>query len=155
MPFDPSLPANGAVVRAAELRDQFTGLKDLIDNLDASQLDFSGVPTSDPQQAGRLWNDNGTLKISAGPAPLAITSISPIPQHFAGQDYAYDFTAVGGSPPYTWTVVAGGFSGDYTLAANGHLSGNSTDGTDYTFTIQVTDAANATATLDVTWPFGG
>lgn len=35
------------------------------------------------------------------------------------------------------------------------LSGNSTDGTDYTFTIQVTDAANATATLDVTWPFGG
>ena len=27
---------------------------------------FTGLPTSDPQVAGQLWNDNGTLKISAG-----------------------------------------------------------------------------------------
>ena len=27
-------------------------------------LNFSGLPTSDPGQAGKLWNDNGTLKIS-------------------------------------------------------------------------------------------
>ncbi len=29
-------------------------------------VDFSGLPTSDPAVAGRLWNDSGTLKISAG-----------------------------------------------------------------------------------------
>ena len=29
-------------------------------------VDFSGLPTSDPGISGRLWNDGGTLKISAG-----------------------------------------------------------------------------------------
>jgi len=27
---------------------------------------FSGLPTSDPTVAGQLWNDTGTLKVSAG-----------------------------------------------------------------------------------------
>lgn len=32
----------------------------------ASQVDFTNLPTSDPLVAGRLWNDAGTMKISAG-----------------------------------------------------------------------------------------
>ena len=31
-----------------------------------AQVDFSALPTSDPTVAGRLWNDSGTVKISAG-----------------------------------------------------------------------------------------
>ena len=31
-----------------------------------SQIDFSALPTSDPGVAGRLYNDSGTVKISAG-----------------------------------------------------------------------------------------
>lgn len=31
-----------------------------------AQVDFSGLPTSDPTVAGRLYNDSGTVKISAG-----------------------------------------------------------------------------------------
>lgn len=27
---------------------------------------FSGLPTTDPTVAGRLWNDAGTVKVSAG-----------------------------------------------------------------------------------------
>jgi|TARA_R110001592_G_scaffold95968_2_gene275967 hypothetical protein len=34
--------------------------------IDGSQVDFTGLPTSDPSVAGRLWNDSNTLKISAG-----------------------------------------------------------------------------------------
>jgi len=34
---------------------------------DASQLDFSNVPASDPNIVGRLWRDGDTLKISNGP----------------------------------------------------------------------------------------
>lgn len=30
------------------------------------QIELPNLPTSDPQIAGRLWNDNGVLKISAG-----------------------------------------------------------------------------------------
>lgn len=51
----------------------------LIDNLTQTQAIFgpldtiipgsvtmSGLPTSDPAVAGRLWNDGGTVKVSAG-----------------------------------------------------------------------------------------
>ena len=34
--------------------------------IDGSQVDFTGLPTSDPVVAGRLWNDSNTLKISTG-----------------------------------------------------------------------------------------
>lgn len=34
--------------------------------VDGSQVDFTNLPTSDPTVAGRLWNDSGTVKISAG-----------------------------------------------------------------------------------------
>jgi len=32
----------------------------------AANVDFTGLPTADPLVAGRLWNDSGTMKISAG-----------------------------------------------------------------------------------------
>ncbi len=32
----------------------------------SSKIDFTNLPTSDPTSAGRLWNDSGTLKVSAG-----------------------------------------------------------------------------------------
>lgn len=31
-----------------------------------AEIDFTGLPTADPAVAGRLWNDAGTVKISAG-----------------------------------------------------------------------------------------
>lgn len=38
-----------------------------VENTTASgDVDFTGLPTSDPTVAGRLWNDSGTLKVSAG-----------------------------------------------------------------------------------------
>ena len=33
---------------------------------DSGKVMVSDLPTSDPNNAGQLWNDNGTLKISAG-----------------------------------------------------------------------------------------
>ena len=32
MPFDPTLPVNNSLVASSELRNQFTGLKSIIDN---------------------------------------------------------------------------------------------------------------------------
>ena len=34
--------------------------------MDAADFTFTSLPTSDPSESGRLWNDAGTLKISAG-----------------------------------------------------------------------------------------
>ena len=43
-----------------------SGTLKLADIIASGNIDFSGLPTSDPAVAGRLWNDSGTLKISAG-----------------------------------------------------------------------------------------
>ena len=32
----------------------------------SGNVNFTGLPTADPVVAGRLWNDAGTLKVSAG-----------------------------------------------------------------------------------------
>lgn len=32
----------------------------------AANVDFTGLPTADPLVASRLWNDSGTMKVSAG-----------------------------------------------------------------------------------------
>lgn len=34
--------------------------------VDGTIIKFNNLPTSDPTNAGQLWNDSGTLKISAG-----------------------------------------------------------------------------------------
>lgn len=34
--------------------------------VDGSAIDFTNLPTSDPASAGRLWNDSGTVRVSAG-----------------------------------------------------------------------------------------
>lgn len=35
----------------------------------SGDVDFTGLPTSDPSVSGRLWNDSGTVKISGGTPP--------------------------------------------------------------------------------------
>lgn len=52
----------GAVTVTATLGAE-TSINDLTV---ADVVIFSGLPTSDPTVAGRLWNDAGTVKISAG-----------------------------------------------------------------------------------------
>jgi hypothetical protein len=35
--------------------------------ISANEIDFTNLPTSDPNVAGRLWNNSGVLNISVGP----------------------------------------------------------------------------------------
>jgi hypothetical protein len=37
-------------------------------SLSTTEIIFSNLPTSDPSRSGQLWNDSGSLKISAGAA---------------------------------------------------------------------------------------
>ena len=37
-----------------------------VTSLTNASISMSALPTSDPAVAGRLWNDTGTLKVSAG-----------------------------------------------------------------------------------------
>ncbi len=47
MPFDPALPLHGSEIESGELRDQFNGLKELIDAIPAGPEGPQGPPGPD------------------------------------------------------------------------------------------------------------
>jgi len=51
-------PATGTDVTIGDSGDVVT--------VPSATIDFTGLPTSDPSVAGRLWNDSGAVKVSAG-----------------------------------------------------------------------------------------
>jgi hypothetical protein len=81
--------------------------------------------------------------------PLVIETAS-VPNGAQGRDYAMQFTASGGTPPYVWSVVEGLLPPDLSLdPATGILSGIPTLVGDYSFTLQVTDSATPPASANL------
>ena len=74
MAYDPTLPANGSPIVSAELRNQFAGLKTLIDDLPTSQ---PMQDLLDTQAAGACQNvpDLG-LTISDPPTQAEVQAIA-------------------------------------------------------------------------------
>ena len=72
-----------------------------------------------------------------------------------GTFYSYNFSAIGGTPPYAWTVSSGSIPLGLSLTSAGVFSGfPSTLGT-YSFTAMVTDSLAATATGNFTVTIAG
>lgn len=79
-------------------------------------------------------------------APLGITCGRP-PSGTVGTPYTHTFPATGGTPPYTF-ATAGALPGGLSLnASTGVVSGTPTTPGAFPFTIQVTDADAATASV--------
>ena len=85
--------------------------------------------------------------------PLAITTTNLAPD-VAGTPYQAALAAVGGTPPYTWTIAAGGFPDSLTLLPNGQLTGTTpaNEGAwayayPYRAYVTVTDAGTNTASM--------
>ncbi len=89
---------------------------------------------------------------SSGPTQLTIGPASPLPAATVLQPYSQTFTASGGSGAgYVFSQTAGTLPPGLALT-DATLAGAPTDdsGSPYTFTIQVTDSADATATREFT-----
>jgi hypothetical protein len=82
------------------------------------------------------------------PAPLTITTASPLPAATVGVAYSQTFTASGGTPPYvTWSLISGTLPlGMNFNAKDAFLSGTPTQTGLFGFTIAVTDSTRTTAT---------
>lgn len=118
---------------------------------------LSGVPTasgnftfnvrvSDAQQA----TATRALTLTVSPPQFSITTRSPLPAATAGTPYAQTFQVSGGTPPYRWSA-SGTLPDGLTLdAAAGILRGTPQRPATFTFTIQVSDAANLSASASFT-----
>lgn len=71
---------------------------------------------------------------------LTITNGTTAPSATQGQAYSYQFTAVGGTAPYTWSAT--GLPAGMTLSSAGLLSGTPTAGGNFNVTVTVQDASN-------------
>ena len=78
---------------------------------------------------------------------LAITTSSLLTAGSTFTAYSLAFAASGGTAPYTYAVTVGVLPAGLTLSSAGVLSGTPTATGGSTFTVQVTDAIAATATL--------
>ena len=77
--------------------------------------------------------------------PLAIAS-SSLPEATLGVPFSASLNATGGTPPYTWSVVAGALPGGFQLdSSSGVISGTTSQPGTFSFTAQVADSAHATS----------
>ncbi|MEK7403585.1 MAG: putative Ig domain-containing protein, partial [Acidobacteriota bacterium] len=82
------------------------------------------------------------LTIASG---LTISSTSPLPAGVVGRAYFHALAAAGGTSPYSWTLTAGALPSGLALSSSGTISGTPAASGAFQFTVQVSDAAGATA----------
>ena len=78
------------------------------------------------------------------PPPLTITT-SSLPNAVIGQPYNATLQASGGTPPYTWSLIAGTLATGLTLSSSGVMSGTVGPNGSALLTFQVRDSGGATA----------
>ncbi|HKW99900.1 MAG TPA: putative Ig domain-containing protein [Bryobacteraceae bacterium] len=88
-----------------------------------------------------------TITIAAG---VTITTAPSLPNGAVGATYALTLNAAGGHPPYNWSVVQGALPTGLALDSAGVMGGSPRSSGPFTFTVQVTDSASATATKQFT-----
>jgi hypothetical protein len=83
------------------------------------------------------------------PLPIGGARVHPA---YTGIYYQFDWTATGGKPPYSWSVVAGALPAGMHLTADGTIWGTALSAGLSNYTLQVTDAEGARATISSTLP---
>ncbi len=95
------------------------------------------------------------MTLTIAPASTVAISTSSLPQATPNTPYTTTLAAVGGVPPYTWSITLGSVPAGMTLnPSTGVISGTTTANAESSFTLQVADsqtptAATATTTLHI------
>lgn len=132
---------------------------------------LSGTPTSSVAStilvtasgsAGTVTKDFWLQIMPAAIQPLAVNTTSVGPNG-VGNTVTNILLPSGGTPPYSWSIQSGTLPPGITLQSPGdsiasnltpgasYLAGRAMAAGDFTFTVAVTDATNATATRTLTW----
>lgn len=79
-------------------------------------------------------------------APALIVEDVPLPEGYRGEAYSFEWTATGGTPPYTWIREGSSLPPGLTLRANGTLDGTPTAAAVFQPAVKVVDSAGASVT---------
>ena len=115
----------------------------------------SGLLQGTPQTAATLTftvqvaDSAGTtstkpFSITISPPALTILTGSPLPSGTVGIAYSQQFTALGGTPPYSWSLLSGFVPGLAFNSTTGVLANTPTTPGTYSLTIQARDSTGVT-----------
>ncbi len=99
-----------------------------------------------------VLNPGGTVSNSANftialtSSPVTITTPLTLPLGAVGTFYSQSLSAVGGTPPYSWSLVSGALPSGLSPSTSGQISGTPTSVGTLSLTMKVVDAASASAT---------
>jgi uncharacterized protein (TIGR03437 family) len=92
---------------------------------------------------------SATYSLTIRQAPVSVKAPS-LPDAVSGAPYTQTLTAIGGNPPYSWSLLSGALPTGLSLSASGTISGNpSVPGTSV-FAVQATDASGGVASAGAT-----
>jgi Putative Ig domain len=126
--------------------------------LDQNSGDISGAPSglglftftvqvTDSDDPAVIADETLSITVAAA---LAVTTTS-LPTAVAGQSYMQTLTAVGGIPPYTWSISSGALPTGLALdPGTGTISGTTAELGRFVVTVQVTDSGSPPATATTT-----
>lgn len=119
-------------------------------SLNASTGAITGTPTTAGStaftaQVADSGNGRATaqLALTVGASTLGISTAASLPQGAIATAYSLTLTAIGGTPPYTWSITAGSLPAGLNLdGASGNISGTPSAEGSFTFNLRVTDAVS-------------
>ena len=119
-------------------------------NTGIATINAGGLGTAVSAGSSVITAKQGTISASTNLTtqiiPLVITTTS-LSSGAAGLPYSAPLAAVGGQPPYTWSLASGStLPVTMTLSSAGLLSGTPTVPGSYSFTVKVTDSGARVAT---------
>ena len=104
----------------------------------------TSVTVTATSAADTTKKSSASVAVSPTQSALAITT-SSVPSARSGVAYSYAIAGSGGTSPYQWKIASGSLPQGFTFSSAGQLSGTTTQTGTFSFTVQVTDAGNSSA----------